>query len=52
MLALVLGGMGNKSATGTETQVQTQKEKINVMYNTHIQNNGWEKDFSKKDGES
>ncbi|MBQ2938153.1 MAG: hypothetical protein IJE05_04685 [Clostridia bacterium] len=51
MLALVLGGMGNKSATGTETQVQTQKEKINVMYNTHIQNNGWEKDFSKKDGE-
>lgn len=35
-----------------ETQTQQEQEnKISVMYNTHIQDKGWEADFSKKDGE-
>lgn len=53
MVALVLGCMGNKYATETEVKDQTEnkEEKISVLYNTHIQNEGWEKDFSKKDGQ-
>lgn len=49
MVALVLGCMGNQYAT--ETQEKSEEKKISVMYNTHIQNEGWEKDFSKKDGQ-
>ena len=49
IIALVLGCMGTQY--GAETQEKTEEEKINVMYNTHIQNEGWEKDFSKKDGQ-
>ena len=45
MCALVLGCMGNQYGA------ENNKEKTSVMYNTHIQNIGWEKDFSKKDGE-
>ena len=50
LIALVLGCMGNQYATETEKNTQ-QITKPSVMYNTHIQNEGWEKDFSKKDGE-
>ena len=32
-------------------KVEGVTENISVLYNTHIQNDGWEKDFSKKDGE-
>ena len=49
MCALILGCMGNKY--GAENKEKTTEEKVSVMYNTHIQNEGWEKDFSKKDGE-
>ena len=49
MCALILGCMGTKY--GTENKEKTTEEKVSVMYNTHIQNEGWEKDFSKKDGE-
>ena len=53
LVALVLGFMDNKYATETEIQKQTEnkEEKISVVYNAHIQNEGWEKDFSKKDGQ-
>lgn len=50
LIALILGCMGNQYATETEKNTQ-QITKPSVMYNTHIQNDGWEKDFSKKDGE-
>lgn len=50
LIALILGCMGNQYATETEKNTQ-QITKPSVMYNTHIQNIGWEKDFSKKDGE-
>ena len=50
LIALILGCMGNQYATETEKNTQ-QITKPSVMYNTHIQNEGWEKDFSKKDGE-
>lgn len=52
MVALVLGCMGDKYATETQNQTESSNKEINVMYNTHIQNVGWEKDFSKKDGET
>lgn len=56
MLALILGTMGNQYATETNKSKiidgeNQQKEKISVTYNTHIQDEGWEEDFSKKDGE-
>ena len=50
LIALILGCMGNQYATETEKNTQ-QITKPSVMYNTHIQNEGWEQDFSKKDGE-
>ena len=50
LIALILGCMGKQYATETEKNTQ-QITKPSVMYNTHIQNDGWEKDFSKKDGE-
>lgn len=46
MLALILGCINNESRA--ETQTTNTKKEIGVMYNTHIQNVGWEKDFSKK----
>ena len=49
MLALILGCIGNQC--GAETHAVTEKKQASVMYNTHIQNIGWEGDFSKKDGE-
>lgn len=51
IIALILGCMGNQYATENEKSTQSQITKPSVMYNTHIQNEGWEKDFSKKDGE-
>ena len=61
-IALMLGCMGNESVVKaektdnlndkkTERVIEDKKEIPSVMYNTHIQNEGWEKDFSKKDGE-
>lgn len=50
LIALLLGCMGNQYAIEAEKNTQ-QIAKPSVMYNTHIQNEGWEKDFSKKDGE-
>lgn len=50
LIALLLGCMGNQYATETEKNTQ-QITKPSVMYNTHIQNEGWKNDFSKKDGE-
>lgn len=49
LLALILGCMGNQYAV--EPVGEKENLKPSVMYNTHIQNEGWEKDFSKKDGE-
>lgn len=49
LLALVLGCMGNQYAV--EPAGEKENFEPSVMYNTHIQNEGWEKDFSKKDGE-
>lgn len=51
IVALVLGCMGNKYATETQEQIVNTGNKISVMYNTHVQNIGWEKDFSRKDGQ-
>ena len=42
MCALVLGCMGNQY--GAENKEKASKEKVSVVYNTHIQNIGWEKD--------
>lgn len=50
MCALVLGCMGNQY--GAENKGKASTEKVSVVYNTHIQNIGWEKDFSKKDGQT
>ena len=59
-VALVLGCMGNQNVVRAEKNNQiteTQKTKNTatktpvVAYNTHIQNEGWEKDFSKTNGE-
>ena len=47
MLAIILCGINNQYATQG-----IQNEKIDVMYNTHIQDIGWEQDFSKKDGQT
>lgn len=52
MLALILGCMGNQYGADTQEQTTNVEEKIGVMYNTHVQNIGWEKDFSKKDGQT
>lgn len=51
MLALILGCMGNQYGAETQEQTINSEQKISVMYNTHIQNIGWEKDFSKKDAQ-
>lgn len=53
MIALVLGCMGNQYGAETQKEVQmtNEQKQISVMYNTHIQNEGWEKDFSKQDGQ-
>ena len=53
MISLILGCMGNQYGAETQIVQQTTNEtkQINVKYNTHIQNIGWENDFSKKDGE-
>ncbi len=60
-VALVLGCMGNQNVVRAEKNNQiteTQKTKNTVTktpvvaYNTHIQNEGWEKDFSKTNGET
>ncbi len=60
-VALVLGCMGNQNVVRAEKNNQiteTQKTKNTatktpvVAYNTHIQNEGWEKDFSKTNGET
>lgn len=61
-IALMLGCMGNENVVKaektdnlnnakTERVIEDKKETPSVLYNTHIQNEGWEKDFSKKDGE-
>ena len=61
-IALMLGCMGNENVvkaektdnlndTKTERVIEDKKETPSVLYNTHIQNEGWEEDFSKKDGE-
>ena len=61
-IALMLGCMGNENVvkaektdnlndTKTEKVIEDKKETPSVLYNTHIQNEGWEEDFSKKDGE-
>ena len=42
--------MGNQY--GAENKEKASTEKVSVVYNTHIQNIGWEKDFSKKDGQT
>lgn len=48
ILALILGCMGNKLAVeNTKNDIKS----ISVTYNTHIQYDGWEKDFSKRDGQ-
>lgn len=60
-IALMLGCMGNENVvkaektdnlndTKTEKVIEDKKETPSVLYNTHIQNEGWEEDFSKKDG--
>lgn len=41
----------NLNNAKTERVIEDKKETPSVLYNTHIQNEGWEKDFSKKDGE-
>lgn len=61
-IALMFGCMGNENVVKaektdnlnnakTERVIEDKKETPSVLYNTHIQNEGWEKDFSKKDGE-
>lgn len=61
-IALMFGCMGNENVVKaektdnlnnakTEMVIEDKKETPSVLYNTHIQNEGWEKDFSKKDGE-
>lgn len=52
MLALILGCMGNQYGAETQEQTANTEQKIGVVYNTHVQNIGWEKDFSKKDGQT
>ncbi len=52
MLALILGCMGNKYGADKQEQKISDEKQISVMYNTHIQNIGWEKDFSKMDGQT
>lgn len=49
MSALILGCVGKQY--GAEAKEQTNVKKIGVMYNTHIQDEGWENDFSKKNGQ-
>lgn len=51
MVALILGCMGNKNATEIYENAKSVEQSISVEYNSHIQNIGWEQDFSKKDGE-
>ena len=48
MLALILGCMGNNYSA----EVNNKDTQISILYNSHIQDIGWEKDFSKKDGET
>lgn len=49
IVALVFGCIRTENA---ETkQSTTNSTKIGVTYNSHIQNIGWEKDFSKQDGQ-
>ncbi len=45
IIALLLGLIGSNEATNVQ-----EKKKIGVMYDSHIQYNGWEKSLSKKDG--
>ena len=45
-IALILGTIGTNNATE-----EIGKKDIGVVYDTHIQNKGWEEKFSKKDGE-
>lgn len=52
ILAVILGLVGNKYAVDSTEQNDINQEPIAVTYNTHIQNKGWEKDFSKKNGQS
>lgn len=52
MVALILGCMGSKNAVETQKQAASTTGKIGITYNTHIQYKGWEKDFSKKDGQT
>ena len=52
MIALVLGCMGNKYGAEKEEKTSNTNQSISVVYNTHVQNIGWEKDFSKKDGQT
>lgn len=57
MIALVLGCMGNQYAKDIDKDLkeqkndQTEEAKPSVVYSAHIQDIGWESDFSKKDGE-
>lgn len=51
MAALVLGCMGNKYGAEMQRKTNNTGKQISVTYNTHVQNLGWEKDFSKKDGQ-
>ena len=51
-LALVLGCIRNEYAVQNQGESELVEEKISVSYNTHIENVGWERDFSKKDGQT
>lgn len=44
-IALILGTIGTNNA-----KESTEKIATGVVYDTHIQNKGWEEEFSKKDG--
>ncbi len=50
-IAIILGFVGSNYAIDNAGTTQTSNP-ISVTYNTHIQNKGWENDFSKKDGQS
>lgn len=52
MIALALGCVKTDATESKEKQIDIEQNKVNVLYNTHIQNDGWEKDFSKKNGDT
>lgn len=53
IIALILGCIRTENAESKQnTNNTTKATKIGVTYNSHIQNLGWEKDFSKQDGQA